>query len=197
MKGDDMTGSVQAIRPTLERDAIGLKLSDEFVRRYNLRPELRYVSGDPIRVGHWHARVVSFGLVKTLAFSLLSGDWNRLHYCTRKSAQEGPLHGYAIPGILLAGCFSGILASVLPGHGTIYAGQTLKFFRPARPYRKYVALVRVAALDPARKRVVLESSIDDPIPEEWVSKPVCSGEADVRNHTSRFAERVLTRNNDD
>ena len=38
-------------------------------------------------------------------------------------------------GMLTAGLISAVIGEQLPGHGTVYMGQTLKFLAPVRPRR--------------------------------------------------------------
>jgi hypothetical protein len=161
-------------------------LPAEFMLRHQLLPELEYTGNEPLSVGQWHAREVSYGILAMIAFSCLTQDWNKVHYSRPSKVAQGPLRGYAVAGLLLAGCFSGILAGVLPGHGTIYASHALKFLRPARLYRKYVAFVKVRSIDARKHRVVLDCVIDDPVRPTDCRSAVCTGEADVRNYSSEF-----------
>ena len=45
----------------------------------------------------------------------------------------------------------------LPGHGTVYLGQTLKFMAPVRPGDMVRAIVTVTEIDYARRRVTLDT----------------------------------------
>ena len=66
--------------------------------------------------------------------------------CSRKSAQtHNPVHideeyaqntmfkGRIAHGMLSAGLISAVIGEQLPGHGTIYMAQNLKFLAPVRP----------------------------------------------------------------
>ena len=156
----------------------------EFRQRHGLKDIDRYAYGDELRVGQWSARTVRFGILRSLAFSLISGDWNRLHYCLPPTAKRGPLHGYAVPGLLFASVFSGILASRLPGHGTVYVSQSLDFLAPVRLYRSYVAFVRIREIDSGRHRIALDTVIDRLATDISGKGPLCVGIADVRNYTA-------------
>ncbi|MEO1293876.1 MAG: (R)-hydratase, partial [Pseudomonadota bacterium] len=59
-------------------------------------------------------------------------------------------------GMLIAGLISAVIGEELPGHGTIYLGQTLKFRAPVRPDDRVIARVRVKEIDRPRRRVTLE-----------------------------------------
>jgi acyl dehydratase len=62
-------------------------------------------------------------------FSNLSGDFNPLHldeaYAKNTRFGKPILHG-----LLTASLLSGLLGSHLPGHGSIYLGQTIRFVKP-------------------------------------------------------------------
>ena len=53
----------------------------------------------------------------------------------------------------------------LPGHGTIYLGQNLRFTAPVRPGDTVTAEVRVGEIDLARRRVTLmcEARVGDTV----------------------------------
>ncbi len=48
-----------------------------------------------------------------------------------------------------------MIGEQLPGHGTVYLGQTLKFMAPVRPGDLVRAEVKVEAIDYSRRRVTL------------------------------------------
>ena len=50
-----------------------------------------------------------------------------------------------------------MIGEQLPGHGTVYLSQTLKFLGPVRPGDQVKATVKVVEIDPVRKRVKLET----------------------------------------
>lgn len=157
-------------------------LTPEVMEHHSLNKSDEYVPGEPLRVAHWCASVVRFGVGKTLLFSIMSGDWNKVHYCLPRAAKSGPLRGYAAHGFASAGAFSGLLAGRLPGHGTIYARQELHFTAPVYLYSWSVAFVRVTQTAPERGRVVLETVMASYKTHEIQ----CKGFADVRNRCARF-----------
>ena len=59
--------------------------------------------------------------------------------------------------MLTAGLISAVIGEQLPGHGTVYLGQSLKFMAPVRPGDTVEAEVTVTAIDHARRRVTLET----------------------------------------
>lgn len=89
-----------------------------------------------------------------LLFSAVSGDTNPVHL-NQEFAETTAFKGRIAHGMLSAGLISTVLGTKLPGPGTIYLGQTLKFRAPVRPGDTVTATVTVTALDAARKRAVL------------------------------------------
>jgi len=59
-------------------------------------------------------------------------------------------------GMLTAALISAVIGEQLPGHGTVYLAQSLKFLAPVRPGDHVQAQVSVTAIDHARRRVTLE-----------------------------------------
>ena len=59
-------------------------------------------------------------------------------------------------GMLTAGLISAVIGEQLPGHGTVYMGQTLKFLAPVRPGDMVHAEVEVVDIDFAKRRVKLD-----------------------------------------
>jgi 3-hydroxybutyryl-CoA dehydratase len=58
--------------------------------------------------------------------------------------------------MLTAGLISAVIGEQLPGHGTVYLGQSLKFMAPVRP-GDTVRPGDVTAIDHSRRRVTLET----------------------------------------
>ena len=88
-------------------------------------------------------------------FAELSGDANPIHLCDQFAANTK--FGQRIAhGMLTAGLISAVIGEQLPGHGTVYLGQSLKFMAPVRPGDRVEATVSVAAIDHGRRRVTLD-----------------------------------------
>ena len=67
-----------------------------------------------------------------LLFSKVSGDQNPVHLDDEYAQQT--IFGRRIAhGMLTASLISAVIAEQLPGHGTVYLSQTLKFIRPVLP----------------------------------------------------------------
>jgi len=82
--------------------------------------------------------------------------------------------------MLTAGLVSAVIGEQLPGHGTIYMGQNLKFLAPVRPGDTVRAEVEVIDIDYAKRRVKLDCRclVD--------GKKVLIGEATVLAPSAKF-----------
>jgi 3-hydroxybutyryl-CoA dehydratase len=89
-----------------------------------------------------------------ILFSGTSGDNNAVHI-NEEFAQTTPFKGRIAHGMLTASVISAAIASRLPGPGTIYLGQNLRFKAPVRPGDTVQATVTVKELIPEKRRVVL------------------------------------------
>jgi 3-hydroxybutyryl-CoA dehydratase len=106
-------------------------------------------------------QTASFGKTVTeadiLLFAAVSGDTNPVHINAEAAAatmfKERIAHG-----MLSAGFISAVLGTRLPGPGTIYLSQTLKFRAPVTIGQTVTATVEVTALDPAKKRATLKTT---------------------------------------
>lgn len=64
-------------------------------------------------------------------FAGITGDLNPAHV-NEVASSKTPFGGRIAHGILSAGLISAVLAMKIPGPGTIYLGQELKFTKPVR-----------------------------------------------------------------
>lgn len=64
-------------------------------------------------------------------FAGISGDLNPAHI-NQVASEQTMFKGRIVHGILCASLISTVLGMYLPGPGTIYAGQELKFLKPVR-----------------------------------------------------------------
>ena len=90
-------------------------------------------------------------------FAEVSTDHNPVHL-DEGFAQGTLFKGRIAHGMLSAGLISAVIGEQLPGHGTIYLGQSLRFMAPVRPGDVVRAEVTVSAIDVARRRVTLETA---------------------------------------
>ena len=112
-------------------------------------------------------------------FAQVSTDRNPVHL-DDAYAQDTIFEGRIAHGMLTAGLISAVIGEQLPGHGTIYMGQTLKFLGPVRPGDVVYAEVKVIDIDLAKRRVKLDChcSVND--------KKVLIGEATVLAPSRKF-----------
>lgn len=87
-------------------------------------------------------------------FAEVSTDRNPVHL-DDDYARDTIFEGRIAHGMLTAGLISAVIGEQLPGHGTVYLGQSLKFMAPVRPGDVVHAEVKVTDIDHARRRVTL------------------------------------------
>jgi 3-hydroxybutyryl-CoA dehydratase len=88
-------------------------------------------------------------------FAELSTDYNPVHL-DDSHAQDTIFEGRIAHGMLTAALISAVIGEQLPGHGTVYLKQDLKFLAPVRPGDRVEAVVSVKEIDHAKRRVTLE-----------------------------------------
>ena len=100
-----------------------------------------------------YARTVTIEDIE--AYAELSGDDNPVHL-DEEFAASTQFQGCIVHGMLSAGFISKVLGTQMPGHGSIYLSQTLRFRASVRPGDTVDAQARITALDEERRRVTLE-----------------------------------------
>lgn len=105
---------------------------------------------------------MSASLAKTVTeadiilFAGVSTDVNPAHI-DEEYAKGTVFGGRIAHGMLSASFISAVLANKLPGPGTIYLSQTLKFKAPVRPGDTVTATVTVKEVNVAKNRVTLDT----------------------------------------
>ncbi|MGJ8610686.1 MAG: MaoC family dehydratase [Octadecabacter sp.] len=112
-------------------------------------------------------------------FAEVSTDRNPVHL-DDDYAQDTIFEGRIAHGMLTAGLISAVIGEQLPGHGTVYLGQTLKFLAPVRPGDMVDAIVTVTDMDISKRRVTMETHC------EIDGKKVLKGEAIVMAPSRKF-----------
>ena len=114
-------------------------------------------------------------------FAGVSGDNNAVH-TNEEFAATTAFGGRIAHGFLTASVISAAVANRLPGPGTIYLGQQLRFRAPVRPGDTVHATVTVKSIDVAKARAVLDTAcrVRDTV--------VIDGEATVM--TTSLARRI-------
>lgn len=107
-------------------------------------------------------------------FSRLSLDINPIHL-DEAYAAESIFGAPIVHGMLVSSLFSGLLGLKLPGEGTIYLGQSLKFLEPVYIGQEVTAMVTVIDIR-ADKPIAKLSTVC----KNSESKVVIEGEAVVK-----------------
>ncbi len=88
-------------------------------------------------------------------FAEISTDRNPVHL-DEDYAQNTIFEGRIAHGMMTASFISAVIGEQLPGHGTVYLRQDLRFLAPVRPGDLVQAAVEVIAIDHSRRRVTLD-----------------------------------------
>jgi len=128
---------------------------------------------EELRVGATASLRHSLTKEDIVLFAKVSGDVNPAHV---DALYAGATH---FGGIIAHGMFGGALISAvlgteLPGPGTIYVGQTLRFLHPFHVGDTLVVTVTVASLDPTTRRAILDTRCVN-----QDGRTVIEGQADV------------------
>ena len=121
----------------------------------------------------------TIGDAEIAAFATLSTDHNPVHL-DDDYANDTIFEGRIAHGMLTAGLISAVIGEQLPGHGTVYMKQELKFLAPVRPDDRVRAVVSVREIDYGKRRVTLDCVC------EVQGKPVLKGEAVVLAPSRKF-----------
>lgn len=89
-------------------------------------------------------------------FAAVSGDHNAVH-TNEEFAASTRFGGRIAHGFLTASVISAAVANRLPGPGTVYLGQQMRFRAPVRPGDTVHATVTVLSVDTAKCRAVLST----------------------------------------
>ncbi|MEM7508756.1 MAG: MaoC family dehydratase [Pseudomonadota bacterium] len=90
-----------------------------------------------------------------MMFADVSTDRNPVHL-DEDYAQDTMFGGRIAHGMLTASLISAVIGEQLPGHGSIYLGQSLKFLAPVFPGDTVRAEVSVREIDHSKRRVTLD-----------------------------------------
>ncbi len=77
------------------------------------------------------------------------------------AARRAGFPARVVPGPLLSGMFSDLLGTKLPGRGTGWMKQSLRFLRPAHPGQVLQAMVEIVRVRPDKALVNLRSTVRD------------------------------------
>lgn len=89
-------------------------------------------------------------------FARISGDNNPAHI-NEEHAKNSIFKGRIVHGMLTASLISAVLGTKLPGPGTIYLSQDIKFLAPVKFNDTIKATVEVVEIDLERNKVILNT----------------------------------------
>lgn len=110
-----------------------------------------------------------------ILFAGVSTDINPVHL-DEEAAKEGIFGKRVAHGILVSGLISAVLGNKLPGPGSIYMGQDLKFLAPVYIGDTITAEVEIIELIPEKSRIKLNT-----VCTNQDGKTVISGTALIMN----------------
>jgi len=84
-------------------------------------------------------------------FARVTGDFNPVHL-DQAYAEKTFFKGRIAHGLFSVGLLSTVLGNILPGHGTIYLSQEIKFLAPVRIGDTITAKVEVIEVVPEKNR---------------------------------------------
>jgi 3-hydroxybutyryl-CoA dehydratase len=105
-----------------------------------------------------HEEKLSFSHEQIQEFARVSGDQNPIHL-DDEAAKKAGFPTVISHGLLAGSIFSKILATNLPGPGTVYLSQSFQFKKPILPERTLRA--KVTVLTRIGRRVILSTQIFD------------------------------------
>jgi phosphate acetyltransferase/phosphate butyryltransferase len=111
---------------------------------------------DEINIGDTAALTRTLTKKDIQLFALVTGDMNPAHL-DEAYAKTDIFHQIVGHGMWTASMFSVLLGMNLPGPGTIYLGQSLKFLLPVHLNDTITASIKVIKKDDAKKHVTFES----------------------------------------
>nr|WP_294516288.1 bifunctional enoyl-CoA hydratase/phosphate acetyltransferase [uncultured Rhodopila sp.] len=122
------------------------------------RPVTEFIENrtfDEMAIGETASLMRTFTESDIQLFANVSGDVNPAHL-DHAYADHSMFHGIIAHGMLGGSLFSTVLGTILPGPGTIYLGQDLRFKKPVKPGDVLTVTVTVREKDPEKKRVILD-----------------------------------------
>ena len=89
-------------------------------------------------------------------FAALSGDTNPLHL-DEEYAKTTRFNGRIVHGFLYGSLLSKVIATKLPGQGSVYLEQEMKFLNPVRHGEEVTAFVIIDRIDDVRNIFYLQT----------------------------------------
>ncbi|MBS7527414.1 MAG: 3-hydroxybutyryl-CoA dehydratase [Clostridiales bacterium] len=112
---------------------------------------------DELKVGDKASFTKTITETDVYLYAGISGDLNPAHI-NQVESEKTMFKGRIAHGMLTASFISTVLGCYLPGPGTIYLGQTLKFKKPVRFGDTITAVAEVISADQEKNRVILKTT---------------------------------------
>jgi len=109
-----------------------------------------------IKIGDSASTALTITETHVVSFAGIIGDFNPVHL-DDVAAKNSMFKGRISHGMLVGSLFSSILGMQLPGVGTIYLGQELKFLKPVYLNDTITATVTVKEIIAEKNRVILDT----------------------------------------
>lgn len=113
-----------------------------------------------LTLGEVASRTHTFEAADVEAFANLTGDQNPIHL-DPEAAARSQFGGCIVHGVLVTGLLSRLLGMQLPGPGSIYLGQKLRFKKAVLVGSPITARVEVRKLNPVRQIVTMATQVYD------------------------------------
>lgn len=112
---------------------------------------------DELTIGQFAEHTKTVTETDVVMYAGITGDFNPMHV-DQTYAEKTKFGGRIAHGMLTAGFISAVLGMKLPGEGSIYMSQSLRFNRPVRIGDTITARIEVIELFPGKKRVRLATT---------------------------------------
>lgn len=123
-----------------------------------MQDEVGTIYIEDLEVGMSRSLTKVFGPEEVRAFSEVSEDRNPIHL-DEQAGKDSMFGQCIVHGMLVGSLFSALLGERIPGHGTIYLGQNLKFRAPVMVGDEVTATVTVREINAEKKRVAFDCEV--------------------------------------
>jgi phosphate acetyltransferase/phosphate butyryltransferase len=134
---------------------------------------------DEIQLGDSASLTRTLTMKDIQLFAIMSGDISPIHV-DEEYAKSDMFHKIIAHGMWGGALISTLLGTKLPGPGTIYLGQTLRFHRPVAPGDTITVTVTATAKNPEKHRITFECQCVN-----QTGEVVISGEAEILAPTNK------------
>ncbi|OCQ21206.1 hypothetical protein A7985_11280 [Pseudoalteromonas luteoviolacea] len=117
--------------------------------------KLENIIFDEIEIGQNVSVVRTVTMNDVLGFAALTGDFNPVHV-NEEYANQTRFHGVVAHGMWTAAQISAVIGTTLPGPGSIYLSQDLKFVAPVKIGDEITTKITVIDKDLSRRVVTLD-----------------------------------------